>query len=185
MNAYWPDGLKPKRATLCPLDRSLGLVSILWSGHIVHKREVFKRMKRNLLIEFSYNFLWFVFSKENNGRIVKENYSEENSRFLFVSFFKRLRRSFGLAFSLFLTFPLERKREETKCKEGNDQPQERKETLRSNAFSFYFLLCIWSSFFLSFMRLINFFLKNNNFLWSICGHIIKKTRAHRWQKINF
>ena len=53
MNAYWPDGLKPKRATLCPLDRSLGLVSILWSGHIVHKREVFKRMKRNRKIDDS------------------------------------------------------------------------------------------------------------------------------------
>ena len=70
MNAYWPDGLKPKRATLCPLDRSLGLVSILWSGHmnafIKKKRIVF--VKEEIKIVFFINYFLFFFQEENRRK---------------------------------------------------------------------------------------------------------------------
>lgn len=148
MNAYWPDGLKPKRATLCPLDRSLGLVSILWSGHIVHKREVFKRMKRNLLIEFSYNFLWFVFSKENNGRISQKKIILKKIPDSFS--FPSLSAWGAHLVSLFL-------RNELRLKEKEKRPNVKKETISrkkekklfDQMLRNFFRKCIWSCFFLS------------------------------------
>ena len=56
MNAYWPDGLKPKRATLCPLDRSLGLVSILWSGHM----NAFIKKKRIVFVKEEIKIVFFI-----------------------------------------------------------------------------------------------------------------------------